>query len=234
MNLTPRRSTQGPEPTTKLGNRDEIDCETLPLMIEAIDYILRTYPEARYSGPRHAGHPSLDRLGTVRAGFEQVVCDAVPGVPWIVKASAGIGATWANVPWIAALDPAETTSAREGRYVSLMFAADGSRLVVAVVWGTQKVRAEMGSDATNYLLERRSIGAAKLAEHLPPDHPFELDSPAPLAAGTPLARDYERSCLAHWSAPVDLLPIEEDLNSVIARLGRALAGWRASEPTGGS
>lgn len=199
-------------------------------MIEAIDYILRTYPEARYAGPRHGGHPILKRLGTVRAEFEQTVRDAVGGVPWGVKASAGIGATWANVPWIAALDPAETTSAREGRYVSLMFAADGSRVVVAVVWGTQKVRAERGADATAYLLRRRAMGSAALAEHLPPDHLFELDTPAPLAAGTPLARDYERSCLAHWSAPVDTLPAEAELTAVIEQLCRSLQDWRESEP----
>jgi hypothetical protein len=127
------------------------------------------------------------------------------------------------------MDPSETTSAREGRYVSLMFAADGSRLVLAVVWGTQKVRAEKGADATDYLLKRRSSGAKALVRHLPDSHEFELDSQAPLAAGTPLARDYQRSCLAHWSAPVDELPGETELTNRIAELCVALHDWRMSE-----
>lgn len=56
-------------------------------VIEAIDYILRTYPEARYAGARHGGHPILERLGTVRAFVEDTVRESVPGVPWLVKAN---------------------------------------------------------------------------------------------------------------------------------------------------
>jgi hypothetical protein len=161
----------------------------------------------------------LESLGRVRDGFDEVVRAAQPDVPFLVKASTGMGATWANVPWVAALDPAETSSAQHGRYVTLMIAADGSRLVLAVVWGTQQVRRELGAAATGYLQRRRARGSELLAEHLEAGHRFTLNEPAPLAAGTALARDYERSCLAFCA--FESVPAAAVLTECIAQLARA-------------
>ncbi len=172
------------------------------MLVDDLHYVLTTYPVSRYESPRHAGHPILEAMGRLRAAHQEHA-DQLDHDRYVTRASTGIGNNWANVPWLAVMDPAETQSPQRGRYVALFFAADGSALVLAIVWGTQKLRREVGADATSRLRERRASAAGELTSL---DGRFVLDEDVDLAAGTPLARDYERSCLAWRQWPAKDLP----------------------------
>ncbi|QDG53962.1 DUF3578 domain-containing protein [Persicimonas caeni] len=175
--------------------------------------MLDQYPLARY-GPRHKQHVIFEIMGAIRQAHEAHVQPLAKD--YLVRASTGIGATWANVPWLAVLDPQETDTAQDGRYVTTMFAADGSALVVAICWGTQRLRREHGKEATDLLASRRASTVDTLTEHL--DHVFTIGQDVDLAASTPLARDYERSCLTWRRFDTHALPDEATYWSVFDQL----------------
>lgn len=197
-----------------------------------LEDLLRHYPQARDAGPRAAGHPLSVALGRVRQAQLERVRQGCPQASWIAKASTGMGATWASVAWVGLMIPSETTSAKRGRYVTTLLAADGSALVVAIVWGTQQVREARGAVASAYLTRRRARGARALEAHLPEDHGLTLDAPVSLGAPSLLARDYERSCLAWRRWPVDALPSDEALGAVLVMLAQALSRWLSDEAQG--
>lgn len=184
---------------------------------ESLDNLFRQmldqYPTARY-GPRHKHHTVFALMRAIRQSHQKHIESC--STEHLVRASTGIGATWANVPWLAVLDPRETDTAQDGRYVTAMFSADGSALVVAICWGTQRLRREHGKQATTMLARRRASTIETLEGLL--DDSFAIGRDVDLAASTPLARDYERSCLAWRRFATHALPDEAVYWSVFDRL----------------
>ncbi|MDR7036761.1 hypothetical protein J2X36_001503 [Methylobacterium sp. BE186] len=109
----------------------------------ALARIIAEYPEARLDPP--ANHP----LGSVlRKGAPDEVrriLGADAGL--LVKGSAGRGAHWASVPWIAVLDPAVTTSPTRGYYLVYLFPAAAEAVHLALVQGTVAALREHGAGA---------------------------------------------------------------------------------------
>lgn len=162
----------------------------LPAQIAAI---ARAWPEARLM-PRRADHPICARVGQLR----QRIDSPLPGLK--ARASTGRAASWANVPWIAWMDPGETQSAQDGRYLALLWHGDGAGATLALAWGTQRLRRRVGAGAREAIAARRARGAADLEAGGPLEAAgFVVDAPVDLGARTQLARDYEASCLAHIS-----------------------------------
>lgn len=144
--------------------------------------------------PRDTLDPAHALLSEVRDALEALK----PGL--IIKGSTGRGPRWANVPWAALLDPRETTSAQDGRYVAVLVHGDDSGATVAIVWGTTRLRREQGARTRAALDARR----ARAAEDLPEVERlcaggFVVGEVAGLGASSQLARDYERSCIAYKS-----------------------------------
>jgi hypothetical protein len=184
--------------------------------------VLDLLPEVRYREPLDASGAVPRALGRLRAAHDEIVTSSLDTVPWHTRASAGRGRTWANIPWIAVMDPRETTTAQRGRYLATLFAADGSALVLAAAWGTQRVRREMGAEATSFLRTRRAKGARALRQEVEDPARFTWNQDVDLSAGTPLARDYERSCLAWHRWTADAPPQRDVFAAHLVALARGL------------
>jgi len=94
---------------------------------------------------------------------------------------------WAEVPWLAVLDPVVTVTATGGYYVVYLFAANMRRVYLSLNQGTTLVRAEFGARARNVLRERAAIMRERTPEYA--EH-FSAQ-PINLASSRTLGQDYE-------------------------------------------
>lgn len=189
-------------------------------MIDAMLDVMRDYPIARQT-PRHAGHGVHAMLGEVREGAEKWLahtCDEHADLArWRTRASTGRGKAWANVCWVSIMMTQETTTAQDGRYLAWLFDAQGRHVVCALVWGTAKYRRAMkGGDIAGGLRRRRASCAGWLEARLDPEV-FSINEDVDLGAGTPLARDYERSCLAwrRYETAEELAQMRADFETLL-------------------
>ncbi len=181
----------------------------------AIEEVLRDYPIAR-STPRHTRHSVHRALGQVRDSTQRSLetCHGTQELRdrWELRASPGRGERWANVCWVTAMRTQETETARDGRYLAWLFDAQGRYVMWGLVWGTSVLRRSLvrGVDIGDALRTRRALHADWLRAHLD-ETVWHIDEDVDLGAGTPLARDYERSCLA-WR----IYAPGEDMSGVVS------------------
>ena len=84
---------------------------------------------------------------------------------FIFKASPGMG-NWADVPWIAILDPEVTTTVQTGYDVVYLFSADMKQVFLSLNQGVTFLKDELGqSKAMDELTRRAAFIRDRLGEH---------------------------------------------------------------------
>jgi 5-methylcytosine-specific restriction protein A len=189
----------------------------------ALRRIVEEYPLARLDPP--AGHPLAH---VIRKGAADELRGALAplGGTYLVKGSPGRGSRWAAVPWLAAFDPAVTTSATRGYYLVYLFPTHRERVHLSLAQGTVAAIREHGPRAGAYL---RASGAAlrarltDFAEALPV---------AEIALGTigELPEGYEA---AHIMGLTYGLADLADERRLWADLAKGIAAYRALRARGG-
>ncbi|KQT50493.1 hypothetical protein ASG52_06655 [Methylobacterium sp. Leaf456] len=120
----------------------------------ALRRIIEEYPLARLDPP--AGHPLAHVIR--RGAADELRAALAPfGSTYLVKGSPGRGTRWAAVPWLAAFDPAVTTSATQGYYLVYLFPAHREAVHLSLAQGTVAAIREHGPRAGARL---RASGAA--------------------------------------------------------------------------
>ncbi|MEA1831921.1 DUF3578 domain-containing protein [Methylobacterium durans] len=188
----------------------------------ALARIVAEYPEARLDPA--ANHP----LGAViRRGAPDELRRALgPEAGLVVRGSAGRGPRWAAVPWIAALDPAVTTSPTRGYYLVYLFPADADSVHLALVQGTVAPLREHGAGAPAAL----HASGERLRRVL-----ADFDGRLPvreirLGGGSALSDGYEAAHILGLRYGIGELADERRLRR---DLGTGLAAYRALTARGG-
>ena len=142
-----------------------------------------------------------------------------------VDGSAGAG-NWAVVPWIAAFDPAVTTSATRGYYVVYLFHATEPIVHLSLNQGTTAVREEFGGLARQALTDRAELMRKRLADFVPSLAVTKID----LGSTARLPGDYAAGHALGVTYRLSELPTEEAL---ITDLQNAVTAYRALTFRGG-
>ena len=189
----------------------------------ALRRIVEEYPQARLDPP--AGHPLAAMIRKGAADELRRVLRDIDG-PFLVKGSPGRGTRWAAIPWLAAFDPAVTTSATQGYYLVYLFPADREAVHLSLAQGTVAAIRSHGPGAVHHL---RSSGEA-LRERLAdfsgrlPVRSIRLGSAGALPEG------YEGAHILGLSYGLDELGDERRL---AADLAVGVAAYRALRVRGG-
>lgn len=127
----------------------------------ALRRIVEEYPLARLDPP--AGHPLAH---VIRKGAPDELRGALKALdcPFPVKGSPGRGTRWAAVPWLAAFDPAVTTSATVGYYLVYLFPADRAAVHFSLAQGTVAAIRAHGPGAGTHLRASGARLRARLAD----------------------------------------------------------------------
>ena len=75
---------------------------------------------------------------------------------FLFRSSAGIHQAWADVPWIAIMDPEVTTTTQTGYYVVYLFSVDMKRVYLSLNQGITFLKDELGEPAAINELKRRA------------------------------------------------------------------------------
>lgn len=138
----------------------------------------------------------------------KAIVDALGNNPYLIKGSAG-QSRWADVPWIAILDPSITTTATRGYYVVYLFAADMTAVHLCLAQGTTSVNEEFKpkQKAREELSRLSDLMRSRLPEAV------ETFSATAISLGgkSDLALDYEPSIALSKSYYFSNLPDEEQL-----------------------
>jgi 5-methylcytosine-specific restriction protein B len=173
----------------------------------ALGRILAEYPVAKLA-PFNGSHA----IWTVFRGAEAALTSSQPvrdRVHLIVEAAAGKG-NWSNIPWIALMDPAETTSVQQGVYCVYLFREDMSGVYLTFNQGvTALIKAEGLVSARKALRER----AIQLRAYCTPavSRGFDVATAIDLRSDGGLAKEYVSSTVAHKLYERDKLPSAEEL-----------------------
>lgn len=123
-----------------------------------------------------------------------------------VISSPGKG-NWAEVPWIAIVNPLITTTAQKGYFVVYLFAIDKKTVVLSLNQGTLSVRQEFASQTWNVLNTR-----AELIRYKIPEFNISFNSERiNLGAKGDLSKDYEYGHVFGKEYSVEALPKDEKL-----------------------
>ncbi|MEZ9369033.1 DUF3578 domain-containing protein [Shewanella sp. 10N.286.51.B2] len=97
-------------------------------------------------GERFTNHPIANQL---RNGLKEAVRNKVSEKynHYLIKSSAGAG-NWADVPWLAIMNPEITETTQSGIYPVYLFRADGTGIYLSVGFGTTNLRKEYGAAAS--------------------------------------------------------------------------------------
>lgn len=132
---------------------------------------------------------------------------------YLIKSSAGAG-NWANVPWLAILDPTITKTTQAGIYPVYLFNADGSGVYLSLGFGSTKLIDKFGS-------KNAKTQANLLKESLRKENP-ELKNwsdSISLHSTTALGKSYEWASAGAKFYPADKIPDDEklfqDLNELL-------------------
>jgi 5-methylcytosine-specific restriction protein A len=144
-----------------------------------LQQVLELYPEA--SQEPLAAHP-VARL--VTHDLAELLREAVPDK--VVKGGVGVG-RFAEVPWVAVMDPRMTASVRTGFFACYFFRSDGRSVYLSLIQGVTEAIERYGK--RNYLaaLERRSRAVAERLGRVDGFVSGRID----LAARGPIPRGYE-------------------------------------------
>ena len=133
-----------------------------------------------------------------------------------VRASAGRGSRWAQVPWLAWFDELVTTSAQRGFYVVMLLSPERATATLSLAIGSEATTRAFGEARGRAVLRRR---AADVRDRIP-DHARGFDATPPDLGGTSsLPRGYEAShCFGRTHALADLSDeaLRADLHGLLA------------------
>ncbi|AWN36763.1 DUF3578 domain-containing protein [Methylobacterium radiodurans] len=189
----------------------------------ALRRIVEEYPLARADPP--AGHPLA---AVIRRGAPDELRRALQGIdgPFLVKGSPGRGTHWAAVPWLAAFDPAVTTSATQGYYLVYLFPADREAVHLSLAQGSVAAIREHGPRAGAHLRASGDALRERLADFADrlPVRAIRLGSAGELPEG------YEAAHILGLSYDLAALGDEQRLR---ADLAAGVAAYRALRARGG-
>ncbi|MGI6789814.1 MrcB family domain-containing protein [Aminivibrio sp.] len=123
-----------------------------------------------------------------------------------IRSSPGAG-NWADVPWLAILNPKIAANTQEGINPVFLFSADGSGVYLSLNQGTSKPKQILGSRKAKEQIE---LIKAQSIVKIPRLKGWGLDS-IDLKANSPLAKSYEEANIQARFYPADELPSEEIL-----------------------
>ncbi|MGV7033584.1 DUF3578 domain-containing protein [Methylobacterium symbioticum] len=189
----------------------------------ALRRIAEEYPLARLDPP--AGHPLA---AVIRNGAPDELRRALAGIdgPFLVKGSPGRGTRWAAVPWLAAFDPAVTTSATQGYYLVYLVPADREAVHLSLAQGTVAAIRAHGPGAGAALRASGDVLRHRLADFADrlPERAIRLGCAGALPEG------YEAAHILGLSYGLADLGDERRL---IADLATGVAAYRALKARGG-
>ncbi len=137
--------------------------------------LCRQYPLAvGWRDSSFGDHPLADLLVEK---LPAAVLKAVPelGERYRVMGSAGKG-DWTHTPWVAVLDPAETSSVQEGLYIVYLLSLGGERLYLTVNQGCTRLKHLNGlRGARSELIRRSQILRDRLRSRMQRLKPIEMD-----------------------------------------------------------
>ena len=165
----------------------------------AREQLLSSHPLARY----------------IREDAPTQVREALPATyqALLVQGSPGVG-NWAQVPWIAILDPAITNSATHGYYVVYLFSANLQHVYLSLNQGTTKIREEFGPA----YVEEPQRRATLMRTRLPERHGQFSDEAIDLASNGYLPRSYEAGHAFGQTYSTNSLPSESELAANLVEL----------------
>lgn len=160
-----------------------------------------------------AEHPLAIRLRTeLVAAVSDGLGAALNG--FRVKASAGAG-NWADVPWLAILEPSITTSTQSGIYPVYLFCADGSGVYLSLGFGTTELTNTFGVQEA-----QRRAGELRISIRAQDPRLESWGNDIDLRANTALGRSYEWASAGAKFYPSDGIPEDkfllEDLEELLA------------------
>jgi len=168
-----------------------VEADELDDLALGLRRFMELFGEARTTKFGHA-HPAVDALRVCAQGIEELLPGPLVGAT--VKPSVGQG-NWASVPWIAVLDPRETTTTQRGVYPVLLFHEDLTAVEVAIAQGVTELTRTRGRRPAYLELDQRS---QKLRPQLVglTEAGFRLDRDLDLGDSA-LGRDYVASTVIH-------------------------------------
>ncbi|AMN50854.1 restriction endonuclease [Psychrobacter sp. P2G3] len=140
---------------------------------------------------------------------------------YLIKASVGAG-NWANIPWLAILNPKITTAIQDGIYPVYLFSTDGLGFYLSLNQGTTTPKEELGK-------VKADIRAELIKKYILEKFPELKDwgeQRIDLNANTPLGKSYET---ANIVAKYYSLDIELDSESLKQDLRKLLFYYRKIE-----
>lgn len=170
----------------------------------ALTDFMRSYPEARRG--EFSGTPARRQLESAAEALRSQ--DSVGSRSLSVSASIGQG-NWAEIPWIALLDPRETDSTQRGIYPVFLFRSDMGGVYLTLAQGIT------APSAQGRIEMRRHLRAT--AEQVRPlinnrlrERDFTANSDVHLGTGSK-AQGYRESVIVHKFYPVDSVPTDDDI-----------------------
>ncbi|MCF7953869.1 MAG: DUF3578 domain-containing protein [Spirochaetales bacterium] len=192
---------------------------------EAVEKILTEWPEETKKGFK-----ANELADFIRKDLKAIVEDLLTknglqnGLNRKVTASPGAG-NWANVPWLAILDPRITETAQEGVYPVYLFKADSTGVYLSLMHGTTKLRDEFGNrEAKNRTHRLTEIMRSKIPSLTEWD-----DSVLDLQTNSSLGKSYETANIGSKYYSFDSLPdnetFENDFVSIMQIYSKIAENW---------
>lgn len=180
------------------------------MLREVLGRILREWPQA--TKEPFAQHPIAQM---VRQELVQAVSALInpPYHNFKVKGSAGAG-NWANIPWLAILNPTITTTTESGVYPVYLFRADGSGVYLSLNQGTTIPEKESGK--TNS--QKKAEAFANKVRTTVPSLLSWGGKKIELRAKTDLGKSYEQPNIAAKFYSFEHLPSNEELREDLLKL----------------
>lgn len=170
----------------------------------ALTEFLQSYPEARRG--EFSGTPVRAQLETAAEILRGK--DIVKSRSLKVVASIGQG-NWAEIPWIALLDPRETTTTQQGIYPVFLFPSDMGGVYVTLAQGITALRTQGHIDKKSQLRATAARVRPLINDRLR-ERDYKANSDVHLGSGTK-AQGYQESVIAHKFYPVDSIPPDDDI-----------------------
>lgn len=133
---------------------------------------------------------------------------------YLIKASVGAG-NWANIPWLAILNPKITTAIQDGIYPVYLFSTDGLGFYLSLNQGTTTPKEELGK-------VKADIRAELIKKYILEKFPELKDwgeQRIDLNANTPLGKSYETANIVakYYSLDIDLdsESLKQDLRKLL-------------------
>ncbi|MEX2607928.1 MAG: DUF3578 domain-containing protein [Kiritimatiellia bacterium] len=172
---------------------------------EGLEFILENWIAAKNEAFR--GHKLADFF---RGELPQIVTKSLnkESSDYIIKGSPGQG-NWADVPWLAILNPVITNSTTHGVYPVFLFRSDASGVYLTLGQGTTEPIREYGRNKAWKKLSFRAKKIRDVVPELSGWDPQETD----LRAGTQLGKSYQKPNIGFKFYASDNIPKNDELVS---------------------